>query len=126
MVGYKKCFFRALVIVLILNFSVSYGQSKMDTLSNKSYDELFEIYNNESNIEKSDFYINIWIKKAKDENNLPQLFTGYEIASFLYKDDRALKYLDSILSISLEEKSYDSQSAAAYKMMRVFLYKKRF
>ena len=125
MVGYKKYFFRVLFIVLILNFSFSYGQSEMDTLSNKSYDELFEIYNNESNIEKSDFYINIWIKKAKDENNLPQLFTGYEIASFLYKDDRALKYLDSILSISLEEKSYDSQSAAAYKMKGEYFYIKR-
>ena len=40
MVGYKKYFFRALFIVLILNFSVSYGQSKMDTLQKNNFKDV--------------------------------------------------------------------------------------
>ncbi len=121
----SKKHYKLFIYLLYLNSFLGTAQNGLDTLSNKTYDELFEIYNNESSIEKSDSYINIWIKKAKDENNLPQLFIGYEIASLLYKDDRALKYLDSILSISLEEKSYSSHSASAYKMKGEYFYIKR-
>lgn len=118
---YKKQ--TALFFFLFL-FISSFGQSKVDTLSSKSFDELLYIYNNERSVKKSKLYLGYWIKKAKKEKNEFQLLLGYELASTLY-NDKSLIYLDSILSISLKNNNYKAFTASAYKRKGEYFYNKR-
>ncbi|MFY7669794.1 helix-turn-helix domain-containing protein [Tenacibaculum sp. MEBiC06402] len=113
-------------VFFIINKIFSFGQSSQDSLNLKSFDELFELYNNESNFKKSEFYLKVWINKAKKEKDSLNLLTGYEIASLLYeKDPKRLVYLDSILLISLKNDKLSEYSASAYRMKGEYYYEKR-
>ena len=106
MVSCKKLFLK-IIFVFLLSTSFSFGQNGIDTLYNKDFDELLDIYNSESSFKKSEHYVKVWLKKAKNENDIPQILIGYEIASLLYNNEKSLKYYDSILSISLTDKKYN-------------------
>lgn len=115
-----------IVLFFFLFLSISsFGQSNVDTLSSKSFDELLDIYNNERSLKKSKLYLSYWIKKAKKEENEIQLLLAYELASTLYNNDKSLIYLDSILSISLKNNNYKAFTASAYMRKGEFFYNKR-
>lgn len=117
---------KILVYIFFITYSFyTYTQEKKDTLLTKSFDELFDFYNNSNSFEKSKLYIDVWLKKAKKENNISKLLTGYEIASLLYNNQSSLLYQDSILQYSLKNKIYDAYSASAYRMRGEYYYKKR-
>ena len=124
MVSCKKLFLK-IIFVFLLSTSFSFGQNGIDTLYNKDFDELLDIYNSESSFKKSEHYVKVWLKKAKNENDIPQILIGYEIASLLYNNEKSLKYYDSILSISLTDKKYNDYSVSAYRMKGEYFYKKR-
>jgi AraC-like DNA-binding protein len=121
MVVYKKYFFRVLFFVLILNFSFSYGQSEIDTLQKKSFDELFDLYNNSSNSSKRKELIDSYVNKAKKENNIEKLMTGYQIYTILHSDKRVLIYSDSIIKLSKPLNSHFNTSSA-YQVKGEFYY----
>jgi AraC-like DNA-binding protein len=119
--SYKKYFFRVLFFVLILNFSFSYGQRGRDTLQKKSFDELFDLYNNSSNSSKRKELIDSYVNKAKKENNIEKLMTGYQIYTILHSDKRVLIYSDSIIKLSKPLNSHFNTSSA-YQVKGEFYY----
>ena len=113
------------IFIFLLSSLISFGQKEIDTLYSKSFDDLLNIYNSEPSFKMSELYIKVWLKKAKKENDIPQLLTGYEIASLLYDNEKSLEYYDSILSISLKNKKYNDYSVSAYRMKGEYFYNKR-
>ena len=124
MVGYKKCFFRALFIVLILNFSVSYGQSKMDTLQKKSFDELKQgFYSNLKDTIKLKIYANAYLKKGKNNKDSLNISKGYHYSYILDKNNNVGQdYLDSIITVS-KNKDYELYPLIAYNLKSRFYFK---
>jgi len=125
MVVYKKPHFRLLFAFIMFSYILGLGQEKLDSLEQKTFDELFEMYNNENDSKKSEKYLNVWIRKAKKQKNIKQLMTGYEISSLFYNDKRTLVYCDSILTLSTMDEEFNGYSASAHRIKGEYFYKKR-
>ena len=105
MVGYKKYFFRVLFIVLILNFSVSYGQSKMDTLQKNNFKDLVsKFYNYEQTPKLASVYANEYLKRAKRLKDTIRIADGYYFLASISKENIFLKFNDSIVNLTKEIK----------------------
>ena len=124
MVGYKKYFFRVLFIVLILNFSFSYGQSEMDTLQKKSFDELKQgFYSNLKDTIKLKIYANAYLKKGKNNKDSLNISKGYHYSYILDKNNNVGQdYLDSIITVS-KNKDYELYPLIAYNLKSRFYFK---
>ncbi|WP_281979531.1 helix-turn-helix domain-containing protein [Tenacibaculum mesophilum] len=77
----------------------SFGQSKVDTLSSKTMEELFFYYEKSEKKEDKISYIKAFLKVAKRENNRQRIAAGYYMLSGLYNDERVLKYSDSVINL---------------------------
>lgn len=80
-------------------FISSFGQSKVDTLSNKTMEELFSYYEKSENKEDKIRYIKAFLKVAKREKNRKRIAAGYYVLSGLYNDEKVLKYSDSVINL---------------------------
>ncbi|KAF9659141.1 helix-turn-helix domain-containing protein [Tenacibaculum sp. ZH5_bin.1] len=80
-------------------FISSFGQSKVDTLSSKTMEELFFYYEKSEKKEDKISYIKAFLKVAKRENNRQRIAAGYYMLSGLYNDERVLKYSDSVINL---------------------------
>lgn len=119
-----KFFLFGVIFFFFLNV---YSQNEInDNLRLKSFDELFQIYNNEGDFLKRKALISIWIFKAKKEDNISRLMTGYHIAALLYpKKKEKLFYSDSIISLSTGNEKYNFNLGSAYVLKGEYYYKIR-
>jgi AraC-like DNA-binding protein len=124
MVGYKKYFFRVLFIVLILNFSFSYGQIEIDTLKGKTYKELLIIISKKETLNEKNNYSDYFIKRAKKEKDNKSISLGYYVKALLLDDEIMLKYCDSIIDLTLSNGDY-TYLVGAYQLKGDFFYKKK-
>lgn len=113
--------------VVFFSFFNAYCQKEInDDLKLKSFDELFEFHNNESDFIKRKQIINIWIFKAKKEKNISKLMTGYQIAAVSYKKKKEkLFYSDSILNLSLDNEKFNYNTGSAYVLKGEYYYSLR-
>jgi len=121
----NKSHFQLLFLIIAFSSFLSFGQTDIDSLGQKTFDELFELYNNERSFNKSENILTVWISKAKSEKNIEKQMVGYEIATLLYKDERVLVYCDSILTLSTKNEKFNGYSASAHERKGVYFYKKR-
>lgn len=120
----KNLFLKLLFVFLFSN--TGFSQQQIDTLLLKSYDDLFELFNTESNFEKKIYYLNVWTKKAKEEKNIPKLMSAYQTSAIVYLNrDEVLYYCDSILNYSLGNNKYDYNTGSSYLIKGGFFYGKR-
>jgi AraC-like DNA-binding protein len=124
MVGYKKYSYRILIFTLLLNFSFSYGQSKMDTLQKKSFDELKQgFYSNLKDTIKLKIYANAYLKKGKNNKDSLNISKGYHYSYILDKNNNVGQdYLDSIITVS-KNKDYELYPLIAYNLKSRFYFK---
>jgi len=123
MVVHKKSLFRSLFLIFIFSNFLGFGQSEIDSLQQKSYEELLNIFNNEPDLRKRKIYAKAWIKKAKIEKNRKKIVVGYYNSSQLYEDITKLTYCDSIISLT-SENSYDFYPTLAYLTKAYFYHEK--
>ncbi len=100
------------------------GQTKKDTLEQKTFMELILLYNADKNRTNREAYVKTILKKAKAEENIPELITGYHIYALFSKDEKRLIYCDSIIDLS-KNKSDILYPATAYQIKGSYYYKKR-
>ncbi|TXD49757.1 helix-turn-helix domain-containing protein [Polaribacter sp. IC073] len=89
-------------IIIFLSFSYSlvfYGQN-IDSLENKSTDELFNLYESSKKIDDKKSIIKVFLGKAKVNKSKNDIITGYYVLAGLYDDINVLKYSDSIISLT--------------------------
>ena len=94
---YKK---QVTLFFFLFLFISSFGQSKVDTLSSKTMEELFSYYENSKNKEEKISYIKAYLTVAKREKKRQRIAGGYWVLSELYNDVNCLIYLDSIISLT--------------------------
>lgn len=78
------------------------GQKDVDSLLNKSYDELFTELNQADGLTLKDRYARAVIKKAKNENNRDLLIGGYHTQAIIHNDETMLLYCDSIIALTMD------------------------
>lgn len=101
----KICLYSLFVLFFIQHFS---AQLVHNTKKNATYQELeMKIETLENRPEEQWKYIDIFIKKAKDEKNYQQLGKGYLLASFNKKGSSQIIYADSTVITALKTKNYD-------------------
>jgi hypothetical protein len=124
MVGYKKYSYRILIFTLLLNFSFSYGQSEIDTLQKKSFDELKQgFYSNLKDTIKLKIYANAYLKKGKNNKDSLNISKGYHYSYILDKNNNVGQdYLDSIITVS-KNKDYELYPLIAYNLKSRFYFK---
>lgn len=104
--------------------SFLYAQRIPDSLQPASKDELIRYFNRTRIFSEREGYGKTLIAKARSENDISYLVTGYHIMAVLYKDEKSLLYCDSI--IGLTEASPDKfYPATAYLLKGSYYYNKR-
>lgn len=90
----KKLFLFLLPIILS-------AQVKKTDLTKLPYDDLKKLYfDNKKNQIKQKEYAQVYLAKAKNENNPVEKAKGYYLHSLLYEGTKAIRYLDSAISCS--------------------------
>lgn len=99
-------------IALLISFSV-FTQNKindktfLDSLTNKGYTSLLQKYytykSNDTIL--ADLYIRAYISKSKKESDIKKLIKGYEIISYIHKNDIGFQYVDSIIELAKDIKN---------------------
>lgn len=102
MIIQNKSSFQFLFLILIFSNFLGFGQTEIDTLQQKNYEELLNIFNTETDLKKRKNSTEAWIKKAKREKNRKKIIVGYYNSSQLYNDITKLKYCDSIIALTTE------------------------
>ncbi|CAM1354336.1 conserved hypothetical protein [Tenacibaculum ascidiaceicola] len=118
---YKK---QVTLFFFLFLFISSFGQSKVDTLSSKTMEELFSYYEKSEKKEEKIRYIKAFLKVAKREKHRQRISAGYWVLSDLYEDNRVLKYSDSVISLMSEE-SIKYYPSVAY-MKKGHYYQKKY
>lgn len=111
------------ILFIICGVSVSYAQRTPDSLTQKSYDSLYELYNNESTNIKALKYAQAYLQKAKKEKDTTSLLTGYHLNALLYDKAYMLKYFDSIINLTQNKKN-ETYPASIYISKGHFYYDK--
>jgi AraC-like DNA-binding protein len=73
------------------------GQVTKNDLETLSYSKLKQLYVDQKTPAKQITYAGAYINKAKKEKNNKQIAGGYYLLSLLYKEDKALNCLDSVI-----------------------------
>jgi len=97
---FKRKFYCFFFILLFSNYSFAFVQEHLDTIIHKSYEDLMLLYDQSDKLEEEAFYGSIFLKKAKTEKNKQFIIAGYRMLSLTYKDERVLKYCDSIIALT--------------------------
>lgn len=99
------------LLMLILALFMNFYQCQEQQNSYKKLSSLFNSYS--ENDEKAMVFVNMYIDKAKKENNLEKLIIGYEEAIYYTRiADRKLLYSDSAISIAVRSADKDQISRA--------------
>lgn len=117
----RKLFFLFFYFLLLFNFEKMSGQ--------KIYEELKKTYESrKENDEKALRYVNIYIKKAKQEKNYPELKQGYEDYAYYSSNKKSkLKYADSAITVAKMSEDNDLLSSAyLYKGSLFYFYDKNY
>ncbi|NER11828.1 helix-turn-helix domain-containing protein [Leptobacterium flavescens] len=101
-----------LILLAILYLGKVSGQSRLDSLKTKSVDYLFEKYENSNELHKKEIYIDAIIENSRRKGDTRYLRTGYYLKSYIYEDDRVLKYSDSVIQLTKDnpDKYYPAAS----------------
>jgi len=86
-----------------LSSYTSYTQKIPDSLKQKSSKELIKRYKESTTKEQKIFYINCYLKLAKNNNDKHRVYSGYYMLAGLYNDDNVIKYSDSIINLTLKD-----------------------
>ncbi|WP_281989800.1 AraC family transcriptional regulator [Aquimarina aggregata] len=106
---------------LYLSSSVVFAQ---DSLSYKSYEELFDSFYSTEEIRLKEAYTNTIIKKAKKDKDTSVLLGGYYLKSYLYKDRRVILYSDSIIRLK-KDNSDINYPASSYIAKGIYYHDNR-
>ncbi|WP_231891937.1 hypothetical protein, partial [Tenacibaculum ovolyticum] len=91
MLNYKLIFLKLFTFTILLNSFFSFGQSKVEMLSNKSFDELStSYYDYHKDTIKALEYAKAYLKKAKKINNKTKIANGFYFLSILSKGETIL------------------------------------
>lgn len=120
---FRKSQHLSLFVLLFFSSFVS-SQTKNDTIFKKSYEEISDLYVKAKSSEERVFYANIFLEKARKENNYYNLARGYHITSTLYSDEKSLQYIDSIILIS-ESNKMENYPALGYLAKGHYYFLKR-
>ncbi|WP_400075064.1 helix-turn-helix domain-containing protein [Winogradskyella sp. R77965] len=118
MESYKDLFFKLSFLFVLSSCTLIYGQesnSSVDSLSNKTYSDLFQDLNASKTLDQKDFYAKFIIKKAKKEKNKELLIAGYHTQAIIHGDITMIKYCDSIIQLT-ESKSNKTYPVQAYQL----------
>ncbi len=83
-----------------------------NTIINKDFDVIKKrYYENKLDLILANLYAAAYIKKSKIEENLIELAIGYELMSYVHKNEKGLIYADSIIEMSdnLPQKKYPTK-----------------
>tara|TARA_R110000751_G_scaffold937_2_gene3203 strand:- start:11131 stop:12843 length:1713 start_codon:yes stop_codon:yes gene_type:complete len=94
---------------------IAMGQKVVDSLRDKTYNELFTLINQSKKFEEFNLLSDALIKKAKNEDNTEFLIGGYNVKAYIYNDYTMIKYCDSIIELSKPDMK-DSYLMQAYKL----------
>jgi len=115
-----KFIFLNVLIVSTLHCN-TYSQSSNDSIISKDFDYLFSKYEESTNINNQNIYVDAIIEKSKIEKDTFNLLTGYYFKAYMSADKNAIIYSDSIISLT-QEKSNPSYPAAAYLIKGKYYY----
>ena len=86
-------------------FAQEYGFKLPDTLKNKQYGYFSDrIQANERDTLKAIYYIDTWLKKAKNEKNLKEIVNAFHKKIYFSKEKLWLQYADSALAVATQTK----------------------
>ncbi|MGH2665121.1 hypothetical protein [Flavobacterium sp.] len=89
-------------LFLLLFGSTIHGQIKPNELTKLPFEELKKrFFDNENDKSKQKIYANAFLNKAKTEVDNKQIIRGYYYHSLIYKGDKAIMYLDSVIKYSI-------------------------
>jgi len=105
------------------------AQAITDSLQQKTYDELLDLYNTERKAKISYTYAHAYLIKSKKEKDTSKLLTGYHLKALLYRKEKRIQYYDSInyLTKFKKDKIYPSTiySSQVYSSQGDDFYEKR-
>lgn len=95
----KKIYYFLILTSLFTTQNVLFGQKRATINIFSNFDEIKkQILLQKSNPDSALFFTKIYITKAKRENNLQQLFTGYDYAMRFAEVEQQIKYGDSMIT----------------------------
>ncbi len=100
------------------------AQTDTDSLVSKSYDELFDLYNQKKDSNRTKLFAKAYLKKARKDIDTGKILTGFHLNALLYKNEKRLQYFDSILNIT-EYYQNDTYPTTIYIYKGDFFYEKR-
>ena len=118
----KKQWCKTLLFTFLLNSFFSFGQSEVDSLKNKTFDELYKDFNlnlNDTLVLKK--IAEAYLFKGKKEKDTLNISKGYHY-SFISNKNNYLgqSYLDSVIIVS-KNKDYELYPLIAYNIKsRIF------
>ncbi|GAA4272258.1 helix-turn-helix domain-containing protein [Aquimarina gracilis] len=117
------CFF----IKALLFSSITNAQNFKDSIKGKSFDELYNVYNQYKNKENSKAEIAIieYIAKAKKKGDTLKLMNGFLKYSYITDLENRLKYYDSIISFTKNNPIGDHPASVFFLRAKHFLYEER-
>lgn len=113
------------IVLLFLFFSVLLSaQTNIDTIQQKSYKEIYGLYNKAQDSIKKAFYAGKYLKKAKAEKNEYGKITAYYLLAISYSSEKKLQYADSIIDLTVSN-SNAIYPGYAYLIKGNYYYHKR-
>ena len=122
---YKMIKNKIIITFLLITFGYisTYAQVsdkiEIQLLSEKSYDELsktFETLKSKNDTLTTKLYAEAFLLKAKEENNIIKKADGYDMLAYMFtrtsKYEQALKYADSIITITKDKNDYEYPAKA--------------
>ncbi|PPZ90924.1 AraC family transcriptional regulator [Cloacibacterium normanense] len=111
---YRKIFFCFFYLSLFFSSGKIYGQTNYETLRS--------VYENfDESDKKALHYVKIYIQRAKQEKNYPELVQGYRDATFYSNDKRLkIKYADS--AVATAHKTDDKELISTVYLLKGSLY----
>lgn len=117
-------FYKKTLLLFLLSFSL-FGQTKKTDLDKLSYVKLTDLYfDNSKNQSNQIDYARAYVNKALKEKDNLHIAKGYYMFSLLYQEQKAIKYLDSVIKYS-KNTNHISFPASAYSE-KAYILKKQF
>ncbi|SHI48284.1 helix-turn-helix domain-containing protein [Aquimarina spongiae] len=116
-----------LFLPLILFSFKGNSQNAVDSLQQKTYEELRALFSNlRSDTLKSAYIANYYLIKAKRESNIPKIAKGYHLLYYSFSDHTVKqKYVDSIIDITRYNQSREFPALAYLHKAQFHLYQNR-
>ena len=113
------------IVLLFLFFSILLSaQTNVDTIQQKSYNEIYGLYNKVQDSVEKGFYAGKYLEKAKEEKYENGIWTGYYLLAISYSNEKKLQYADSIIDLTISN-SNAIYPGYAYLIKGNYYYHKR-